>query len=211
MNVSDLLIIYFAAGAPFGVYRITMLSGTPDAKALLNVALHICLWPVYTVLFLRDRLLSKDADNGSANIIDSIRTQIEQIAFADSSAAAIFDFREIFNRYAGLSEAANAESPTDLLGEFFELGSSENKTIASACIARRNREKLAFLQTKARNEFVDMISDLTSETPEVLESAIQLVDHVNDQDAIADLKAMTYHPTPPTSGSQRPSPRPAHV
>ena len=119
MNISDLLIIYFAAGAPFGVYRITTLNGSPDAKAMLTVALHICLWPLYTVLFLRDRLLSKQSDDSSANIIDGIRIEIEQLAFADGTAAAIFDFREIFNRYAGLSEAANSEAPADLLHDFF--------------------------------------------------------------------------------------------
>ena len=211
MNISDLLIIYFAAGAPFGVYRITTLEDSPDTKAMLTVALHICLWPVYTVLFLRDRLLSKQTGDSSANIIDGIRIEIEQLAFADGTAAAIFDFREIFNRYAGLSEAANAEVPADLLHDFFELGSSENKTIASACIARRNREKLAFQQTSTRNEFVDLISDLSSYRPEVFDFAIRLASHVNDLDAVADLKAMSFQPAPPTNGSSISTSRPAHV
>ena len=211
MNISDLLIIYFAAGAPFGVYRITMLNGIPTAKAMLNVALHICLWPVYAFLMLRDRLLSNEPDNRSANIIDGMRTEIEQLAFADGSATEIFDFREIFNRYAGLSEAANAESPANLLDEFFEIGSTENKTLASACIERRNREKLAFHQTIARNEFIDLMSDLASWQPKVLELAISLAAHVRDEDAVADLKAISFQPTPPTSGSAMPQPRPAHV
>ena len=121
------------------------------------------------------------------------------------------NFREVFARYAALSESGNAETPNDILGEFFGLGSAENKNIASNCIARRNREKLTFKQTMARNEFVDMISELTVENSGVLVLAIQLAACVNDEDAVADLNALTFRPVHPTNGPSNPTSHPAHV
>ena len=210
MEFSDLLIIYFAAGAPFGVYRITTVRGRPDLKAIVNVALYLCLWPVYTILLLRDQFSAGTTDV-SSGVIDSIRTGIEQLAFANGSAGAIFEFREIFNRYAGLSEAAMAEVPTTLLGEFFELSSSDNKPLASACIARRNREKLALHHTRARNEFVDLISGLAISHPQTLDLAVRLASHVHDADAVADLESFSYKPPQPTSGPSMRQSRSAHV
>lgn len=212
MNLADLLIIYFACGAPFVVYQFTAHHKARNAKAILKIIWHICLWPVYAVLLLNARLFAKDGRDETVHDrhIKYLRSEIEQLAFANGSAASIFDFREIFNRYVGLSEAANTVS-TNVTDDFFEIAMVENKPLASACVARRNREKLAFHQTSARNDFVDLISDLTIDHSELLQLAIHLAAQVNDQVAVDDLNALSYHPTPPADVSPRQHTQPAHV
>ena len=187
MSLFDLFIIYFAAGAPFGVYRATTLKRAVTANVVLGLLFQIVLWPVFTI-----RMLVGDGKRSEAgNELDRLKSEIENLAFTESSASAIFDFREIFARYTGLSQAANTEVAPGQISDIFEIGKAENPQLATAILARRNREKVTFHQMTARNEFVDMISGLAIDDSEVIALAEQVAVCVHDELAIEDLASLT--------------------
>lgn len=187
----DLLIIYFACGAPFGVYQITATNHRLNTQAALRVFLRICFWPVFagsTLIqwFSREHSSKTDLDRR----IDGIRTEIENLAFGNDSASSIFDFREILHRYAGLSEAANAGIASNSADEVFKLSKNGSADIASACLARKNQRKLSFHQSLARDEFVDIISELANADKRILSSAVELANSINDPETANILTAM---------------------
>ncbi|HEX3100943.1 MAG TPA: hypothetical protein VHQ01_04075, partial [Pyrinomonadaceae bacterium] len=101
MKLTDLLIIYFACGAPFGVYQITAVQSFTE-RAALHVFLRICLWPVFAGSTLI-RWFSTDKHSSGSDLdrqIDEIRAEIENLVFGNDSVSSIFDFREILHRYA---------------------------------------------------------------------------------------------------------------
>lgn len=202
MSLFDLFIIYFAAGAPFGVYKVTTLKGKVTTVAVFGLLMQMVLWPAFTLKMLFSVVDSGQAD--AVNGLDRLKSEIEHLAFTDSSASAIFDFREVFARYTGLSQAANAEVGSGQVSDIFEIGKSENPQLATAILARRYREKLIFHQMTARNEFVDVISGLAIDQPEVIALATQVAVCVKDELAIEELAALTSHSSPSNSKKDHP-------
>jgi len=195
MNLSDLIIIYLACGSPFGVYQITKRQQQPSPGSWASILTSFLLWPVLAITLLVDRIVSdRDNTDATANArIERIRSDIERIAFSGGATAALFEFREVFYRFTGLFAAANTEITKRPSSELFEVSGHSNKELASRCMARRNREKLAYHQVLARNEFVDLIADLANGQAgsiEVAKLALELADHLGDADTSADLSAV---------------------
>jgi hypothetical protein len=200
MAIFDVIIIYLACGAPFGMYQMVARRPATARNAAVFAAMHVILWPFFAASALIYR-----GQNGEASSqrlvddeIDRIRIEMEKIAFANSSVSLVFEFREVFYRYAGLSEAANAA--VEQAGDFFiaELSKGPDPQVAAACIARRNREILKLHQTEARNDFVDAISFLLLEAfgrSDLLSFAVRLAKHVKDADAIDELNTLYIAPS----------------
>ena len=115
----------------------------------------------------------------------------------NESISSIFDFREILLRYAGLSEAANVNASGDAVNELFALSGSDNKELASACLARKNQRRLEFHQSLVRGEFLDMISEFAeaeSGRQRILELAIELASGVNDSVTADSLTRLMSEP-----------------
>ena len=193
MNATDLIIIYLACGSPFGVYQITKWQEGQSAGSLAKTLMSFLLWPMFAVTLLVNRLNRDRPEEAANGRVEDIRSAIERIAFSEGSTAALFDFREVYYRFTGLFEAANTKIAKKPSSELFEVSGHHNKDLASRCLARRNREKLAYHQTLARNEFVDLISELANRQPggsEITELALELADHLRDDDTSADLTAI---------------------
>ena len=189
MKLIDLLVIYFACGAPFGVYQITAAHSLTE-RAALHVFLRICFWPIFAGSTLI-RWLSTGKHSSRSDLdrrIDGIRAEIENLVFGNDSVSSIFDFREILHRYAGLSEAANAGVAS--ANEIFKLSNNERTDVAAACLARKNQRKLSFHQSLARDEFVDMISELANADKRILALAVELANSVNDPKTATALTSM---------------------
>lgn len=99
--------------------------------------------------------------------IERIAAEIERDAFGGEAMAAVFEFREVFYRYAGLAEAAS--TPPSGLTDLHER-----------CLARNNRVKLAFHAGEARNEFVAMVREFPADARR---HATALTELVGDTDA----------------------------
>ncbi len=190
MKLFDLLIIYFACGAPFGVYQVTTFTRALTVRVAFGSLLRVCLWPVFSTVILTHWFFNSPESTLDRHI-DSIRTQIEGLVFATESMSSIFDFREILYRYTGLSEASNATETTSATNELFDLSNNEDKELATICLARKNRRRLFFHYSQARAEFVDMISELAAADQEVkiLALAIELAHFVNDPETANALTA----------------------
>lgn len=191
MNLIDVLIIYFACGAPFGVYQFTNVR-TVNIKVLLQIFWRICYWPVFAAMALKEwistgRHITKSLVDRRT---DFIRLEIEHLVFTDESVSTILDFREILFRYTGLLQAANVIVPVDSFDELFKVSHTENRILASVCFARTNRRKLMFHQSIGRSEFTDMMCELTNDheyRTEILELAIELANDVDDLITVENL------------------------
>jgi hypothetical protein len=109
MNLLDLIIVYFAFGAPFAVFQMTEKSGS-SINLTLIIAVFLC-WPVYAIKLLINRLKGGGVPWNVTRFehLDRIRREIEDAAKFGPSPSALFNFRDIFQRFVGLVEAANAQ------------------------------------------------------------------------------------------------------
>jgi hypothetical protein len=201
MTFLNLLIIYLACGSPFGVYQLTRDSGTTTSADRLLVIASFLFWPIFLVILLYERLSPTKVS--SRDRIEKIRCEIESLAFGNGSTSSLFEFREVFYRYAGLVEASSATADSVSV-ELFEISQHDKSATASKCLSRRNREKVEFHKTIARNEFVDLISGLisleSSHGPKVLSLAVDLATELNDDPATDELRTLTGHfPSPQES------------
>ncbi|MFT3745036.1 MAG: hypothetical protein QM785_12175 [Pyrinomonadaceae bacterium] len=195
MNFIDLIIIYLACGSPFAVFQAT---NRQKGRAGVNwprVAASFFLWPAFAAILLASKLFPNEASKKAEfqSRIEDIRLDLEQAAFAEASISSLFDFRETFYRFAGLSEAADEVQPSRSTAEIFDVTGHNNKALATRCLGRKNARKLAFHRTAAREEFVGLISQLTlssSDSIEITNVASELADHLNDKIAADAFRSM---------------------
>ena len=198
MNVTDLIIIYLACGSPFGVYQITKRQDEQPTTKWLVVLASFLLWPGFTAAIIIDRVVSKNDGTEKVSRIEHFRTGIERAAFDGGATSSLFEFREVFYRFTGLIEAANSGQTNRMTNELFEVSGHANKSLASKCLVRRNREKLVYHQTQARNEFVDIIAEMAnneSRREEITSIALELTAYLKDDTATSDLNALLSQPS----------------
>ena len=168
----DLAIIYFALGAPFGVLRVTA-KREITAFAYLRMTSGYLLWPLVAVRNVARFFTTKPvAQVEQTNKFDAIRTELEQALFASGNTFSespatrrdLYNFREVFYRYTGLAAAIaefrmqNAES--DRFHSSFIIHHSS--FVRSACIRRRDRQKLDMQFRAARQDFAEMLGATTT-------------------------------------------------
>lgn len=165
----DFAIIYFALGAPFGVLRITAKREiTPFAY--LRMTSGYLLWPLVAIRNVARFFTTKPvAKVEQVDELDAIGAEIEKALFAKTDALTnsaatrrdLYSFREVFYRYTGLAAAVNAQRtvqhaqsssfPSSLIPHHSSL-------IRSACLRRRDRQKLEAQLTQARSELHNLLS-----------------------------------------------------
>ncbi len=160
MNQIDLIIIYLACGAPFAVYyflqnrrlRYTKLFWIKTTFAFilwLPLAAQL-FWNKFSFFHSQFFLVNKEKS------ISSLQKQIEAILIESDSQISIYNFREVFERYAGLTKANSDKNNkiSDSEKEVFRISENANIELAAICQHRRNRKKLFFHHTLARQDFL---------------------------------------------------------
>ena len=193
MNFTDLLIIYLACGAPFGVYQITTHKNRSAADAA-RMFLSFLFWPAFAASIIIDRVANGQTNSNSFHnsAVDDIRAKIEQAAFSNSTAASLFEFREVYHRYTGLSEVVESLSSSKYSSEFFEISGHQNKALAAKCLARENRRKIVCHHAAARLDFTRIVTELVETVPKpeaILGLTFELARQVNDEAIVVDLRA----------------------
>jgi hypothetical protein len=192
MNQTDLIIIYLACGAPFGVYYFLQNRRQKQTTLFwLKTTLAFILWlPLAARLFWnkfsfeRSQFLTVNKEKS----IFSIQKQIEAILLETDSLISIYNFREVFERYAGLT-AANfdrSDNITDAEKEIFRISKNSDIELAAICQYRRNRKKLFFHHTLARQDFLNIIaklSELSSDKKKLGNLSVEFVKLLNDIEA----------------------------
>ena len=199
MTVTDITLIYFSIGAPFAVYQIIRSRALTATNAVLAAAAFF-VWPAFAFRMLRRRFhtgrpgsdvdAERDSDSRTEMKIDSIRESLKSIAAKDLRSSTVFEFRDLFDRYVGLTLAANPKYlDSDVPNELFQVAGREDPELADACLIRRNRTKLSRHQNSARKnflEFIDNLPDLSQRTAAATE-ALELACLLNDGTAVGHL------------------------
>lgn len=176
VNIFDAIIIYLACGAPFGVYyflhnRERMQAGHLTLKTVLDWV----TWPSSAVkmiggssLFSQSAGSNFDAlpelDAATDEKVLEIQKSLERTFFDGPASApiSIYMFREVFDRYTGLSAARREGGSASRVpeAEIFRVADHRNIELASICLNRRNRSLLVTHHNQAREDFIDTLDRL---------------------------------------------------
>ncbi|MFN2501059.1 MAG: hypothetical protein ABR530_03490 [Pyrinomonadaceae bacterium] len=161
MTIIDLIIVYLAAGAPFGVFQMTRNEPSSTLGQAPAALFSLALWPI-CLIFFGKKLLSSSFFATTQCISDcgaSLRHEIERVTTAGSSTRLLFEFREIFYRYAGLLDAADQHSD-GTVHEVFTVTKHPHGRLAARCLERRQRAHLHKHLLQARREFERVFATL---------------------------------------------------
>lgn len=168
MKFSDILIIYLACGAPFGVYFFLQHRTEQNSKNIfLKSAALAFVWIPYALRLLHDFITINFRQNNlkesAADKLSELQKQISQALFDSDSGISVFEFREVIERYTGLTLALNAvdEFPSESEEEIFRVALRQNIKLGAECLRRRNRSRIELHQTIARKDFLQLISELS--------------------------------------------------
>lgn len=212
MNIADFIVIYLACGAPVGVYY--WLEKRTDLSA------HK-LWPgtlfrFFFWFFFLGRLVAENLFLPSATDrpvrhtsflqekrIDALQKQFEILLRNRPDrtdrqrmgpALSVYEFREILQRYTGLTLAAKVRDEDESgCNDLFSLSGHPDAELAQICLNRRNRNHISFHQRKARLDFLRIIGQLTgtvADNDSLGRLAIEFARVLNDQEAAARLSEM---------------------
>jgi len=207
MNAVDFIIIYLACGAPFGVYFYFQnhSRNQPKTRWLKTVSAFVFWIPFALFIICKSKsiknLFTPDFNkkfSGNLKIernLYSVQKTIEKILLESRSEILLFEFRQTIERYAGLTlliQNAAAKIPGQEK-EIFRVVETKNIETAALCLQRRNRKRLAFHQTKARQDFLHLIRDLSasvSDTTKFENSVGEFVNLLDDSTAQKSLEKL---------------------
>ncbi len=179
MNFLELSIIYLACGAPFGVYyyfqqRETQQLWQRSPELWAKSFLVMLFWIPFAAKLLKDLLLrkfSQAANNqisstnpSNTNSFDNFERKFAQLLLEENTEVSIFEFRESFQRYTGLTQEVftkTQNNPVEI-NPFFEVTNHENSQLATVCLNRRNRLQLETHHKLARKDFLQLLEKLNS-------------------------------------------------
>lgn len=206
MRVTDFIIIYFACGAPFGVYFFTSNKNMPSNRKLwLKSFFVFVFWfPFFLGFIYKKDLFGKflgftKIENTVRNTgfeinekkIFSIQKSLEQIIKRSGIDISIYQFRNVFERYAGLTLALNDQIEVTSNNEsVFGVAGHSNIELAQICQNRRNRKHLSFHQINALEDFLKVIRQLSFfkvDDFELRKLSIEFVEILGDERAVKRL------------------------
>ena len=206
MNFIDLLIIYLACGAPFGVYYLFQNHAQANTRFLrIKTFLNFIFWIPFAFSLLYGnknlrKFLHKLAETNSSEVkadetLQCYQKQIEKTFSESDLKISIYEFREIIERYVGLTlvNSADAAEIGEREKEIFRVSDIKNVELGAVCFMRRNRKRLSFHQTRARKDFLHLIEsilDARSNRVRLELSAIEMVNSLKDYEARKILEIM---------------------
>jgi hypothetical protein len=183
MSPSVAAVLYFACGFPVAMYLVIRRRPTWAKLALWSL-----FWPFFAALLVFRLLKPTDEmrENARRLRIERVAAAIEREAFDSGTMTEVFEFREIFYRYAGLAQALS--SPIRDVADLHER-----------CLIRNNRNKLAFHTSAARAEFIDAVQSLAASGGNgAVRCAAELARIVDDLEAASDLEERLSRSSAPT-------------
>jgi hypothetical protein len=197
MNPFDFLIIYLTCGAPLSVFYFLQYREQQNQIHLwLKTFSTFIFWIPFGFHLLKNKtdkkfLAYKKIFSESKNTqtkISIFRKQLEAIFQKSDLQISIFELREVFDRYVGLTLATNCEKTKTIEKEkeIFRIANSGNAEIGAICLNRRNLKRLSFHQTQARQDFFQIIKQLVkfaSDKEEFVKSATGFFQLLKDEEA----------------------------
>lgn len=206
MNCSDFLIIYLTFGAPLGVfYFLQNRKKQTGASIWIKTFFTFIFWLPFGFHLLEDRARNnfpfhKKVFTKSDNIeteIFSFQKRLEDILQKSDLKISIFEFREIFERYVGLTLAKTIEraKTIEYKKDFFQIINHKNAEIGGICLTRRHLNRLTFHQIQARRDFFCILGQFfacASDNVKFSEAAVIFFSLLNDSEALSELKTMSF-------------------
>jgi hypothetical protein len=175
MNLLDLLIIYFACGMPFAVYRFA-LSECGAAETATRSLRAGLLWPLDGGKAVVKRLRTA-SEALSKPKIEVIRCEMEELLAHDITKFRRFEFRDVFDRYAGLIRSLHSPHSRPVDG-LFRIAGAELTPAGEACLRRTSEARLDRHASSARSELIEYIA--ASSSPRVFELAATVATELAD-------------------------------
>ena len=195
MNWLDLVIIYLACGAPFAVYRIALSEYSPAETASRSVRAGL-LWPAVGAKTVIKRLRAATRALSRPRI-ETIRLEMEAALTADQPAFPRFEFREVFDRYAGLAGAVRSRSDPSV-AKVSHIDRRDTSPATEACMRRIVQAKVGRHAAAARRELLQYIAECGSQR--VLDVAGALAAELADDSLIIELsRSRSIEDLPPVS------------
>ncbi len=166
MNFTDILIIYLACGAPFGVYYFLQNRRKKDFSLFwIKTFFNFAFWLPFALGFFLENKIRQNfyyLNPNNEKKIFLIQKQIESILHESKLKVSIYDYREIFDRYLGLtiSKRGEAKKTADTEKEIFRITGHKQVELAAICLQRRNQKRLFYHHTLARQDFLQFIAKL---------------------------------------------------
>ena len=200
MNLLDIFIIYLACGAPFGVYYFLQnRSQSSSISFWLKLLFNFIFWIPFALKVFRQqnnfnshRVFGFDktpaADSIQAKNLQTLQKQIAKTLAESNLPISIYEFRETFERYIGLTLAARIddESISEQEKELFRVAEMKNFELGAICLRRRNRKRLFIHQTEARKDFLHLVNQLIESgcgKDKLRQSTIEIVKILRDIEA----------------------------
>ena len=173
MNSFDYLVIYLSCGAPLGVlyFLQNRREQNSSRRLLFGTLFTFVCWVPFGFRLLPGRkavekfIADKKIFSNSAKVQNdffSFQKQFEETLQMSVPSISIFEFREVFERYVGLTIAKDCKNiqTTEPEKEFFRIAADKNVDIGAVCLKRRNLRRLNVHQVQARQDFLQIISQL---------------------------------------------------
>lgn len=189
MTLAEILIIYLACGAPFGVQYLLDSNHRRVLHTIAGVLSRFIIWPVGAAIMLAR--LSKAAprlDIGGSNFdgdaLARIRSRFESQIMLSNRSASVFEFRDAFLRYTGLAGSACEVEIWPGVSELFRVAGHPDEHLAVLSLQRKNTAKLEYHRERSRNEFSRTIESLVSTADnisEIIMLAVETAECVSDR------------------------------
>ncbi|MEJ7846537.1 MAG: hypothetical protein WKF92_00435 [Pyrinomonadaceae bacterium] len=211
MTISDILIIYFSFGAPFAVYEFIQERQTLTFRVAFITAFRFLFWLPLLAHLSFTKILKSAGRDDFAEIHDSDAELDKDIRNVQSAVAdrfrltarhiSIHEFREILERYAGLSLLVKHQTSgaAKIDTGIFAAAGHKDPRLATVCIERRNRERLIRHHINARADFLKVIKECLFADEKMLPPVIRLTELLEDLPAmellLADLRTRIFNIT----------------
>lgn len=192
MNFYDFIIIYLACGAPFGVFYFVS-HRKSESRVLIRTFLITLFWFPFAFRLLQ-KVITKKLPHAPLSKKEILRDEeitetkknLERVFLKHDPKFSVFELREVFDRYIGLTLAAeNQEAMTTPENSLvFKVAGNQNAELASICHQRRNRKLLSFHQTLAGQDFLKLISEFAtrfSDAVQIENISLKLVELLDDE------------------------------
>jgi hypothetical protein len=189
MNPIEIFILYLACGAPFGVYF--YFQNRNSRAAVLKAFLTVVVWIPYALRLLNANVTKKisvskfdaleESDSALRQKLDELQKRLTRILPESRTGVSVFEFREVVERYAGLTLARQTDEPGANESELFKITNHQNTPLGTKCLHRRNRLRLEFHQRLASRDFLKLLSKLSVfEAEKLRANALEFVTLLND-------------------------------
>ncbi|HKP69713.1 MAG TPA: hypothetical protein VJV05_10555 [Pyrinomonadaceae bacterium] len=206
MPISEILIVYFAFGAPLAVYRFLETRKVSRQRRILESLATFVFWIPFAVKLSYRHLTNASSDtefvSPRAKKYDSVTNKreeaLESAMIASGCRLSRHDLREIIERYVGLSNAAATSSdsavPGDKIVNFLGVAGRPND-LGARCLARRERTRLERHLDASRESFLSLFGNLSSngkDRSRAIRRGVELALLLNDLDAADHLGMLEF-------------------